>query len=37
VRQVRDGSLRFVLPTGIGSALIADDVSDAEIRAALPG
>jgi 3-dehydroquinate synthase len=35
VRRVRDGSLRFVLPTGIGSALIADDVGDDEIRAAL--
>jgi 3-dehydroquinate synthase len=37
VRQVRDGSLRFVLPAGIGTALIADDVSDTEIRAALAG
>jgi 3-dehydroquinate synthase len=37
VRQVRDGSLRFVLPTSIGSALIVEDVSDDEIRAALPG
>jgi 3-dehydroquinate synthase len=37
VRQVRDGSLRFVLPAGIGTALIADDVSDTEIRAALSG
>jgi 3-dehydroquinate synthase len=35
VRQVRDGSLRFVLPTGIGSALIVDDVGDDEIRTAL--
>jgi 3-dehydroquinate synthase len=35
IRQVRGGSLRFVLPTGIGSALIADDVHDDEIRAAL--
>lgn len=35
VRQVRDGSLRFVLPTSIGSALIAEDVRDDEIRAAL--
>jgi 3-dehydroquinate synthase len=35
VRQVRDGSLRFVLPTSIGSALIAEDVHDDEIRAAL--
>jgi 3-dehydroquinate synthase len=35
VRQVRNGSLRFVLPTGIGSALIVDDVCDDEIRAAV--
>ena len=35
VRQIRAGSLRWVLPTGIGSTLIADDVTDAEIRAAL--
>jgi len=35
VRQVRDGSLRFVLPTGVGSALIVDDVGDDEIRSAL--
>jgi 3-dehydroquinate synthase len=35
VRQVRDGSLRFVLPTSIGSALIVEDVSEDEIRAAL--
>jgi 3-dehydroquinate synthase len=35
VRQVRDGSLRFVLPTGIGSALIVDDVGHDEIRSAL--
>ena len=35
VRQVRNGSLRFVLPTGIGSSLICDDVCDDEIRVAL--
>jgi 3-dehydroquinate synthase len=35
VRQVRDGSLRFVLPTSVGSALIVDDVRDEEIRFAL--
>lgn len=35
VRQVRDGSLRFVLPTGLGSALIVDDVDEAEIGRAL--
>jgi len=37
VRQVRNGSLRFVLPTGIGSALIVDDVGYDEIRSALAG
>jgi 3-dehydroquinate synthase len=35
IRQVRDGSLRFVLPAGIGKALITEDVHDDEIRAAL--
>src|SRR5215472_8519343 len=35
IRQVRDGSLRFVLPAAIGATLIADDVSDDEIHAAL--
>ena len=35
IRQVRDGSLRFVLPAAIGTTLIADDVSDDEIHAAL--
>jgi 3-dehydroquinate synthase len=35
VRQVRNGSLRFVLPACIGSALIVDDVCDDEIRAAV--
>lgn len=35
IRQVRDGSLRFVLPAAIGTTLIADDVSDGEIHAAL--
>ena len=35
VRQVRDGSLRFVLPAGVGTAFIVDDVSDDEIRSAL--
>jgi 3-dehydroquinate synthase len=35
VRQIRDGSLRFVLPVGIGSAVIVDDVTDDEIRSAL--
>lgn len=35
IRQIRAGSLRFVLPTGLGSALIADDVTGSEICAAL--
>jgi 3-dehydroquinate synthase len=35
IRQVRDGSLRFVLPMAIGTSLIADDVGDDEIRVAL--
>lgn len=35
IRQVRDGSLRFVLPSGIGSVLIAEDVREDEVRAAL--
>jgi 3-dehydroquinate synthase len=35
VRQIRDGSLRFVLPTDLGSVLIADDVTEDEVRAAL--
>jgi 3-dehydroquinate synthase len=35
VRQIRDGSLRFVLPTDLGSVVIADDVTEGEIAAAL--
>jgi 3-dehydroquinate synthase len=35
VRQIRAGSLRWVLPCGIGRTLIADDVGEDEIRAAL--
>jgi 3-dehydroquinate synthase len=35
VRRVRGGSLRFVLPTAIGSCAIVDNVRDDEIRAAL--
>jgi 3-dehydroquinate synthase len=37
VRHVRDGSLRFVLPTDLGAALIVDDVTDDEIRNAMCG
>ena len=35
IRQIRAGSLRFVLPTGLGRTLIADDVTEDEICAAL--
>jgi 3-dehydroquinate synthase len=35
IRQVRDGSLRFVLPAAVGTSLVADEVSDDEIRTAL--
>lgn len=35
VRQVRAGSLRYVLPVGLGETVIADDVSPSELTAAL--
>jgi 3-dehydroquinate synthase len=35
VRQIRAGSLRFVLPVRFGETEIADDVDEREIRAAL--
>jgi 3-dehydroquinate synthase len=35
VRLIRAGSLRWVLPLGLGETVIADDVSEAEVRAAL--
>ena len=35
VRQIRAGSLRYVLPVRWGETVIADDVDDAEARAAL--
>jgi 3-dehydroquinate synthase len=35
VRLIRAGSLRWVLPTALGETEIADDVTEAEIRAAL--
>jgi 3-dehydroquinate synthase len=35
VRQIRAGSLRYVLPAGLGETVIADDVDDAEVREAL--
>lgn len=34
-KKVTDGQLHFVLPTGIGSATVAADVSDRELSAAL--
>ncbi|CAL9329731.1 3-dehydroquinate synthase [Streptomyces sp. enrichment culture] len=35
IRLIRDGRLRFVLPLGIGTTAISDDVTDDEIRQAL--
>jgi 3-dehydroquinate synthase len=35
VRLIRAGSLRWVLPAGLGDTVIADDVTEAEVRAAL--
>jgi 3-dehydroquinate synthase len=35
VRLIRAGSLRWVLPVALGETVIADDVSEAEIRGAL--
>jgi 3-dehydroquinate synthase len=35
VRLIRAGSLRWVLPLELGDTVIADDVSEAELRAAL--
>jgi 3-dehydroquinate synthase len=37
VRLIRAGSLRFVLPVELGETVIADDVGEDEIRAALRG
>ena len=34
-KKVRDGRLRFVMPTGIGSVEIRDDVSREEILSCL--
>nr|WP_254217038.1 3-dehydroquinate synthase [Synechococcus sp. CCY 9618] len=34
-KKVRDGKVRFVLPTGVGSVTIRDDVASATIRTAL--
>jgi len=35
VRRIRAGSLRYVLPVALGETIIADDVSEVEVRAAL--
>jgi 3-dehydroquinate synthase len=35
VRQIRAGSLRYVLPVALGETVIADDVSEDEVRDAL--
>jgi 3-dehydroquinate synthase len=35
VRLIRDGSLRYVLPVALGVSVIADDVTDREVRQAL--
>jgi 3-dehydroquinate synthase len=35
VRLIRAGSLRFVLPLELGTTLIADDVTEDEVAAAL--
>ncbi|HEX5617292.1 MAG TPA: 3-dehydroquinate synthase family protein [Solirubrobacteraceae bacterium] len=35
VRQIRAGSLRFVLPIALGETVIADDVAEDEVREAL--
>jgi 3-dehydroquinate synthase len=35
VRQIRAGSLRYVLPRGLGETVIADTVSEEEVRDAL--
>jgi 3-dehydroquinate synthase len=35
VRQIRAGSLRYVLPVAFGETVIADDVADDEVREAL--
>ena len=37
VRLIRAGSLRWVLPLDLGDTVIADDVTEAELRAALAG
>jgi 3-dehydroquinate synthase len=34
-KKVRDGKVRFVLPTGLGSVVIRDDISADTIRSVL--
>jgi 3-dehydroquinate synthase len=35
IRKIRDGLIRFVLPVDLGETVIANDVTDEEVRAAL--
>jgi 3-dehydroquinate synthase len=35
VRKIRDGKIRFVLPVDLGCTVIADDVTNAEVRDAM--
>ncbi|WP_231950586.1 3-dehydroquinate synthase [Allokutzneria albata] len=35
IRKIRDGKIRFVLPVELGETVIADDVTDDEIRSSL--
>ncbi|PRY42851.1 3-dehydroquinate synthase [Umezawaea tangerina] len=35
IRQIRDGSLRFVLPVELGTTAVVEDVTTEEVRAAL--
>ncbi|MGE5764342.1 MAG: 3-dehydroquinate synthase [Mycobacterium leprae] len=35
IRKIRDGRIRFVLPVRLGETVIADDVTDEEIRSAV--
>ena len=35
IREIRDGSLRFVLPVELGTTIVTEDVTEDEVRAAL--
>jgi 3-dehydroquinate synthase len=35
IRKIRDGRIRFVLPTALGETVIADDVTNDEVHAAM--